>query len=61
MIINEEKILSQNKSLVQQEGTEALVISQCYEMGDPLAPSKCEENREGAGVTRQQLFEMTRL
>jgi hypothetical protein len=28
---------------------EAFVISGCYEMGDPLAPSECEGNREGGG------------
>jgi hypothetical protein len=32
--------------------SEAFVISGCYEMGDPLAPSKGEGNREGGGFTR---------
>jgi len=31
---------------------EAFVISGCYEMGDPLAPSEVEGNREGGGFTR---------
>jgi len=38
---------------------EAFVISGCYEMGDPLAPSEgvpcrpeVEGNREGGGITR---------
>ncbi len=31
---------------------EAFVISRCYEMGDPLAPSEVEGNREGGGFTR---------
>jgi hypothetical protein len=31
---------------------EAFVISGCYEMGDPLAPSAVEGNREGGGFTR---------
>jgi len=29
---------------------EAFVISRCYEMGDPLAPSEVEGNREGGGL-----------
>jgi hypothetical protein len=32
--------------------SEAFVISRCYEMGDPLAPSEVEGNREGGGFTR---------
>ena len=32
--------------------SEAFVISGCYEMGDPLAPSEVEGNREGGGFTR---------
>jgi hypothetical protein len=31
---------------------EAFIISGCYEMGDPLAPSEVEGNREGGGFTR---------
>jgi hypothetical protein len=31
---------------------EAFVISGRYEMGDPLAPSDSERNREGGGFTR---------
>ena len=31
---------------------EAFVISGRYEMGDPLAPSEVEGNREGGGFTR---------
>jgi hypothetical protein len=31
---------------------EAFVISGRYEMGDPLAPSDGEGNREGGGFTR---------
>jgi hypothetical protein len=31
---------------------EAAVISGRYEMGDPLAPSAVEGNREGGGITR---------
>ncbi|MBL7177667.1 MAG: hypothetical protein ISS66_17735 [Desulfobacteraceae bacterium] len=30
--------------------SEAFVISGCYEMGDPLAPSEVEGNREGGGL-----------
>ena len=30
---------------------EAFVISGCYEMGDPLAPSEVEGNREGGGLS----------
>jgi hypothetical protein len=30
---------------------EAFVISRCYEMGDPLAPSEVEGNREGGGLS----------
>jgi hypothetical protein len=29
---------------------EVFVISGCYEMGDPLAPSEVEGNREGGGL-----------
>ncbi len=29
---------------------EAFVISGCYEMGDPLAPSEVEVNSEGGGL-----------
>ncbi|MBW1739191.1 MAG: hypothetical protein JRJ69_17085 [Deltaproteobacteria bacterium] len=29
---------------------EAFVISWCYGMGDPLAPSEVEGNREGGGI-----------
>jgi hypothetical protein len=29
---------------------EAFVISGCYEMEDPLAPSEVEGTREGAGI-----------
>ena len=29
----------------------AFVISGCYGMGDPLAPSVSEGNREGGGIT----------
>jgi hypothetical protein len=31
---------------------EAFVISGCYEMGDPLAPSEVEGNRESRGTGR---------
>jgi len=31
---------------------EAFVISWSYGMGDPLAPSEVEGNREGGGITR---------
>ena len=31
--------------------SEAFVISGCYEMGDPLAPSEVEGNREGGGLS----------
>jgi len=31
---------------------EAFVISRSYGMGDPLAPSEVEGNREGGGFTR---------
>jgi hypothetical protein len=31
---------------------EAFVISWSYGMGDPLAPSEVEGNREGGGFTR---------
>jgi hypothetical protein len=30
--------------------SEAFVISGCYEMGDPLAPSEVEGNREGGDL-----------
>jgi len=30
---------------------EAFAISGCYEMGDPLAPSEVEGNREGGGLS----------
>ncbi len=30
---------------------EAFVVSGCYEMGDPLAPSEVEGNREGGGLS----------
>jgi hypothetical protein len=30
--------------------SEAFVISGCYEVGDPLAPSEVEGNREGGGL-----------
>jgi len=39
---------------------EAFVISWSYGMGDPLAPSEVEGNREGGGFTRPQLLVMTR-
>jgi hypothetical protein len=32
--------------------SEAFVISWSYGMGDPLAPSEVEGNREGGGFTR---------
>jgi hypothetical protein len=31
--------------------SEAFVISGCYEMRDPLAPSEVEGNREGGGLS----------
>ena len=31
---------------------QAFVISLGYGMGDPLAPSEVEGNREGGGITR---------
>ncbi len=31
--------------------SEAFVISRRYEMGDPLAPSEAEGNREGGGLS----------
>jgi hypothetical protein len=33
---------------------EAFVISGCYEMGDPLAPSEVEGNREGASESKKR-------
>ena len=39
---------------------EAFVVSGGYGMGDPLAPSGVEGNREGGGITRPELLETTR-
>jgi hypothetical protein len=38
---------------------EAFVISGCYEMGDPLAPSEVEGNREG-GNRRKDVMSFSR-
>ena len=47
----------------QNDCREAYVISNSYGMGDPLASRFEEAGRtaEGGGITRSQLFEITRL
>jgi hypothetical protein len=43
----------------QSDWWEAFVISKCYEMGDPLAPSEVEGNREGMNRNMRQIFNGT--
>jgi hypothetical protein len=46
--------------LFSRDCWKALVISGSYDMGDPLAPSTGEENREGGGLPAIYLAGITR-
>ncbi len=46
------RAVSRNSEPKGSAESEAFVISWSYGMGDPLAPSEVEGNREGGGFTR---------
>ncbi len=45
-------IMQEGHDVFSSDWWEVFVISGCYEMGDPLAPSEVEGNREGGDFTR---------